>query len=351
MSDKELSTARPTLRTIAYLTGLGVSTVSRALKDGPEIGADTRARVQSVARQIGYRPNRAGVRLRTGKTNVVAVVLDEKDRGSPFVSQFVYGIAEGLEDTGYHLVVSPFAPADPIAMIRYIVETSSADGVILSRTQPQDGRVRYLLEHGFHVATHGRTELGLEHPYFDYDNEAFAVEALRLMAERGRRRIALIGPPPDLTYYKHTHLGFERGLQRYGLTGMPLASVNSDGALSEMRDIGRQLAAQPQRPDGIVSSSSVPAMALAMGLRDGGLEVGRDLDIVAKHESEFQSMVVPGMITIPEDFRLAGSTVAQLVAASIAGADPRSLQRVVGPDSKHEVQLAPPQPMRIDGYR
>src|SRR6218665_2767247 len=67
---------RPTLKTIAYMTGLGITTVSRALKDAPDIGADTKERVRLVASQLGYQPNRAGVRLRTGKTNVIALVLN-----------------------------------------------------------------------------------------------------------------------------------------------------------------------------------------------------------------------------------------------------------------------------------
>ena len=70
-----LQRERPTLKTIAFMTGLGVTTVSRALKDAPDIGAETKERVRMVARQLGYQPNRAGVRLRTGKTNVIALVL------------------------------------------------------------------------------------------------------------------------------------------------------------------------------------------------------------------------------------------------------------------------------------
>ncbi|MBL8893261.1 MAG: LacI family DNA-binding transcriptional regulator, partial [Rhizobiales bacterium] len=62
--------ARPTLKTIAELTGLGVTTVSRALKDGPELSLRTKQRVRNVANEIGYLPHRAGVRLKTGKTFV-----------------------------------------------------------------------------------------------------------------------------------------------------------------------------------------------------------------------------------------------------------------------------------------
>ena len=66
---------RPTLKTIAAETGLAIATVSRALKDAPDIGEETKKRVREAAKRLGYRPNRAGVRLRTGKTNVIALTL------------------------------------------------------------------------------------------------------------------------------------------------------------------------------------------------------------------------------------------------------------------------------------
>ena len=70
------SSARPTLRSLAEITGLGVSTVSQALRDNPEIAEETRRRVKLAAQQAGYRPDRAGVRLRTGKTNVITLILN-----------------------------------------------------------------------------------------------------------------------------------------------------------------------------------------------------------------------------------------------------------------------------------
>ena len=75
-------TVRPTLKTIAAATGLAIATVSRALKDAPDIGEDTKRRVRETATLLGYRPNRAGVRLRTGKTNVIALVLSTEAEGT-----------------------------------------------------------------------------------------------------------------------------------------------------------------------------------------------------------------------------------------------------------------------------
>jgi len=159
-------TGQPTLKTIAFITGLGVTTVSRALNDAPDIGRATKERVRLVARQIGYRPNRAGVRLRTGKTNVISLVMSIETEMLGVTSHIVYGISEHLAGTPYHLVVTPYRlGSDPLDPVRHVVETGSADGIIFSRTEPQDTRARYLHKRGFPFATHGRTELDFEHPF------------------------------------------------------------------------------------------------------------------------------------------------------------------------------------------
>lgn len=321
----------PTLKTIAFMTGLGISTVSRALKDGPEIGLETRARVKLIAQQIGYRPNRAGVRLKTGKTNVITVVLNPGDDGSGFFSNFVYGISDALSKTSYHLVVTPYSLGDPMAPIRYIAETGSADGVIMSRTQPDDPRVRYLLANGLPFATHGRTEMGIVHPFHDFDNEAFALEAVSLLVARGRRRLALLGPPPGLTYHKHTHQGFERGLKSFGLSGVPLSSVDIDTMLWDVRAAARELAGGNDPPDGIICSAVRSSFAVAAGFADRGLTIGKNFDIVTKHATDLLEMLRPEIIAIPEDFREAGRDTALMVMAWIAGADPAGLQRLVSP--------------------
>ncbi len=325
---------RPTLRSIAYLTGLGVSTVSRALKDGKEISEDTRARVKLIAQQIGYRPNRAGVRLRTGKTNVITVVLNAADGGSGFFTDFVYGISDGLKESSYHLVVTPYSLSDPMEPVRYIVETGSADGVILSRTQPIDPRVGFLTDNHMPFATHGRTEMGIDHPYHDYDNDSFAHEAVRVLKSRNRKHIALLGPPPTLTYSKHIHAGFERGLRNFDLASVPMSSIDSDTPLSEVRRQARNIALQAMRPDGFVCSSSPTAIAMAAGFADAGMKLAADFDVVTKQSSELASMMAPDVISIPEDFYEAGFNTARKVIAAIAGEDVSLLQHVVGLEAK-----------------
>lgn len=326
------SDKRPTLKTLAEITGLGISTVSQALRDSPAIAEETRKRVKLAAQQAGYRPNRAGVRLRTGKTNVITVALNPQDEGSGFFADFVFGISNGLAGTPYHLVVTPYSLEDPMVPIRYIVETASADGVIISRMQPNDPRVRYLHENSVPFATHGRTDLNLVHPYHDYDNESYAYRAMEILKQRGRKRIALLGPPRELTYHIHTNRGFERGLRDFDLEAFPIGSADIDQPLETIRALGHELAKADNGPDGIICSGVTAAVVLAKGLEDGGKMIGQDFDLVSKHASTLIAVTGPKIISIPEDFRKAGFRLAKLLIQSIDGAPAATLQEIVGPN-------------------
>jgi len=322
---------RPTLRSLAEITGLGISTVSQALRDSPEIAVETRKRVQLAAQQAGYRPNRAGVRLRTGKSNVISLVLNAEDGGSGFFANMVYGISETLKGTPYHLVVTPYSLSDPMEPIRYIVETNSADGVIISRTQPDDPRVRYLVENNMPFATHGRTDTGIQHAYFDFDNETCAYELLRLLHQRGRKQAALIGPPSQLTYFHHTLNGFNRGLSDFSMNGFLLSEVDSDSSIPDLIKAGLTLTQQRDKPDAIVCVSSSVALAVIVGMKQGGMELGRDYDLVTKPMTEIIRLSQPDIIGIDESFLKAGQELARMVVACIAGTDPSVLQVLDAP--------------------
>jgi len=341
---------RPTLKTIAFMTGLGVTTVSRALKDAPDIGAETKERVRMVARQLGYQPNRAGVRLRTGKTNVIALVLSIDEEIMGFSSQMVFGISEVLTGTPtisssprirtaripccrpYHIVVTPHSHSkDPMLPVRYILDTGSADGVIISRVEPDDPRVRLLAESGMPFTTHGRTDAGLVHPYHDFDNEAYAHQAVEKLVKRGRKRIALLQPPSKLTYYTHTRIGFQTGLHDYGAEEVPLR-VNIDAPLAEIRNAVEQLMRSPGAPDGIVSSAGSATIAVNAGIEAAGKRLGHDVDLVSKQSASILNWIRPEIITAHEDVRHAGREMAKQVIARIDGVDAELLQSISKPE-------------------
>jgi LacI family transcriptional regulator len=298
---------RPTLKTIAFMTGLGVTTVSRALKDAPDIGADTKERVRMVARQVGYEPNPAGVRLRTGKTHVISLIFSMEEEVLGLTSNMVYGISEVLASTPYNLIITPYSHTnDPLAPVRYVLETGSADGVIISRTEPDDARVKLLLERKLPFATHGRTELGVDHAYHDFDNEDFAFKAVEKLAQRGRKRIAMLEPPRNLTFARHLRDGFDAGLKAFGLEEALFTTVDLDSSLSDVQAATRALMMSEHPPDGLISTSGAGFMAMTVGLESLGLT----------------------LITCHEDIKLAGRELALAVLRQIEGASPETLQTI-----------------------
>jgi LacI family transcriptional regulator, galactose operon repressor len=325
---------RPTLKTIAYMTGLGVTTVSRALHDAPDIGQATKERVRLVAKQIGYRPNRAGVRLRTGKTNVISLILTVETEVLGLTSHLVYGISEFLAGSPYHLIVTPYnMQSDPLDPVRYIVETGSADGIIFSRTEPQDPRVRYLHERGFPFASHGRTDMEIEHPYFDFDNGRFGEVAAERLAGRGRKRLALLAPPAHLTYASHMTAGFQRAIERHDLIDVPIRTVTTDSSYEAIQaEIGRLMASR-NRPDGIVCGSASAAIA-AIGAAEGkGFVIGRDFDVAVKESFNMMRKFRSEIEVVHEDFRRAGMGLAEAVLRTIGGAPAAELQTLDVPEA------------------
>lgn len=318
---------RPTLKMIAEITGLGVTTVSRALKDAPDLAAATKARIRKVAEDIGYRPDRAGVRLRTGRTNVISLILSPHDEILGYGSSIIFGMSRSLRNTPYHLIVTPhFLDADPMEPIRYIMETGSADGVIFSRTEPMDERVRFLLERDFPFVCHGRTELSTPHPWYDYDNFAFAYEAARRLIVKGRRNLVLIRPPRAFTFHQHMVHGFMTAVSESGVSHTMVDGIDLESSPERIREFGRTIAGAGDRPDGFVCGGEVTAMALVAGLTDAGLEIGRDADLVAKQTSNLFDQVIPPIDSIYEDLQATGEALASILLRRIDNEPVDSLQ-------------------------
>jgi LacI family transcriptional regulator len=321
MSDHRIDphdSERPTLKTIAAETGLAIATVSRALKDAPDIGEETKRRVRETAERLGYRPNRAGVRLRTGKTNVIALVLSTEVDVMNHTSQLIYSIAAALRGTAYHLVVMPYFPdQDPLTPIRYIVETESADGVILNQTTPDDPRVHYMAERGFPFATHGRTAMGIEHVYFDFDNETFARLSVRELAARGRKRLLLVAPPRGHSYARHMIAGFMEEAALQGLTFEVMTEVSSDSGATRIEAAVADRYHQPKPPDGMVVGSTTAAMAACSGAESTGLVIGRDFDVSAKEAISFLRRFRKEIIVTHEDVGRAGTFLARALITAM----------------------------------
>jgi len=320
---------KPTLKTISMLSGLAVPTVSRALNDAPDIGAETKKRVRRIADEIGYVPNRAGVRLRTGRTNVISLVLSTQHDMMNHTARLISSLAGHLRGTQFHLIVTPFFPdEDPMRPIRYIVETGSADAIVMNQIEPQDPRVAYLMERKFPFATHGRSDWRDQHAYFDYDNGVFGQLSVSELVKRQRKNILLVAPPKTQNYAMDMREGAMTMACRLSARLTVLSRVTSDSPSSDLMARVAEMLTGPDTPDGIICGSTSSAMALIAAFEAAGRVIGEDFDVVAKEAIPVLQMFRPPVIAMYEDVARAGEFLAEAAINAIRHPDLPPMQEL-----------------------
>lgn len=321
---------RPTLKTISELSGFAVPTVSRALKDAPDIGEATKAKVRQIAAEVGYVPNRAGVRLRTGKTNVISVVLStEHDSSDDHMGRLIASIAQALRGTPYHMIVTPYSEDENrMTPIRYVVETRSADAVIINQIERDDARVNYLLERGFPFVTYGRDENCRAHPYFDFDNGSFGQIAARKLLDRGRRSFLLVAPPLEQSYSSHMVEGMRAALSGSDVRFEVLEGTSSHDGNTRMRIALAERLAQAPHVDAVIAPSATSAICAVAALEHLGMTLGKEIDVFAKEATHFLCFFRPEIMTVREDVVAAGKFLADAAVRAIEHPDLPPLQSV-----------------------
>ncbi|MBX2882287.1 MAG: LacI family transcriptional regulator [Granulosicoccus sp.] len=330
MSDRD--DHRPTLKTIADLTGLSLSTVSLSLRGGDNLKPSTREKVAQAAAEIGYVPNRAGVRLRTGRTNVLALVLAADVNNLDFTRIMIQGIGEHIRGSRYHLSVVPeFESSDPVAAVRYILKNRSADGVLLTHTSARDPRVQMLMDADFPFVSHGRTEFYSPHPYHDFHAEKFVELAVDRLASKGRRRLLLAAVDNGTTNFANTVNGFKNAIARTELLGEVVENSTVFADTRGARHFGQSLAEKSERCDAIVCNNELTALAIIGGLQDKGLQLGGDYDLICKQTTEILPTLYPNLDTVAEDLFATGRELASLLLARIGGQSTKALQTLHEP--------------------
>jgi len=323
---------KPTQQTIAKLTGLAVTTVSRALANDPAIAAKTREKVLSTAKTIGYVPDRAAQRLRTGRTNVVSLVLDPHSEILGFGNSMITGIADIVRGTRYHLTVMQYQLGeDPLEPIRFIVRNRQADGILFARTTHNDPRAAFLMEQRFPFVTHGRTGFQ-DHAWYDYDNHAFARIAVERLAKRGCRKIGIIPPSRSFMYHEYMMAGYSSGLRDFGLSYNAPEGFDLNMDADQLHaGIGKWIHSA-DRPDGIICPGEVSAILVHSAIVDAGLEPGRDISLIAKRTSKIFEHLRPNMNSLHEDIEEAGRILMRLMLRQLDGEKPQELQYLAKPD-------------------
>jgi LacI family transcriptional regulator len=311
------------LKDLADKLGLSQTTVSRALNGYPEVNEATRERVLAAARQFHYRPNASARRLATGRAGAIGAVL-QSNRSmllDPHYAEFLAGLGERLADDEIDIVLSP-ARGDEIANYRRMASGTRVDAIILSSPVLRDDRVRFLSELGMPFVLHGRTTSDIPHAWLDIDNEGAFRHAATHLLDLGHTRIGLINGDTRFTYARDRERGFRAALAERGIAAEP--KWMSSGLMTDevgFRAADRFLAGKP-RPTAFLVSSMMMALGAFRAIRAAGLELGRDISMIA-HDDVFPFLnadrMVPTMSTTRSSIRAAGTRIAELTIEILNG--------------------------------
>jgi LacI family transcriptional regulator len=309
-----------TIKDVARALGVSAATVSRALAGNPRISEETRARVAKVAREVGYVPNRAAQSLVGGRSSgFVGLVLTDAGYGreDSYLGDFISGLGEGLSDRGIDLFLAAIPTGQSeLSVIRNIVATRRADGLILARTSEADPRVSFLLEAGFPFVTHGRV-LDETAPYswVDTDGAAAFAEAFDLLYELGHRRFGLVTIKEPMTFRLDRTEGLLGAINRRGDPSVTLAvasSVRFDAGLR--RKAIRDLLTRPERPTAVLALFDGLALAVIEEASALGLSVPRDLSVIGFDNIVSAGHARPGLTTFDSDTAHSARALARILA-------------------------------------
>lgn len=310
-----------TLRDVAELAGVSVATASNALSGARRVGADAVERVVAAAERLGYRRNEVARSLRTGLRNTVGVVIP--DVTNPFFAEIVAEIEGRANALGWSVVLcnAGFDLAREAAYLARLI--SSADGVLLFSTSPDEAAVGPLVDLGVPVVAGDEpihvAGVGTVHS----DNEDGGLLAARHMLERGGRVFGIIEGPASMPTARARVAGFERGLAERGVRIAAEHRVTATYSLEGGRAGMRELLRRDAPVDAVFTCTDMQAIGAVFEAEDHGREVPDDLILCGFDDISWAPRIRPSLTTIHQDARgMARAAFDMLVAAIVDGEAP-----------------------------
>jgi LacI family transcriptional regulator len=305
------------IKALAKELGLSTSTVSRALNGYQDVNAETRKRVEDTAKELGYRANAGARRLARGSTEAVGIVYSAavENLGNPQFLDMAGGLSERLHAEHFDLMLAVASDELDLDIYDRLFRGGRVDAVLLPNTRAKDIRVDFLLERGYPFLAYGRTSQSNAYSWFDFDNDAGSMLAVRHLVSLGHQQIAYVHSPLALNFALQRHRGFQAGMQEAGLVFDAAWLAGPAVDRRSGREAVHALMALPRPPTAIVVDNNLGGIGVMRGLMDRGLVLGKDISVVVHGVIPADSLLAglePTMVTQPTAHRT-GETMAEMV--------------------------------------
>ncbi|MDI3517424.1 MAG: hypothetical protein PWP37_281 [Thermotogota bacterium] len=307
---------RPTLREIAEMLGLSISTVSRALNGDPRVNKETAEMVVRKARELGYIPNAIAKSLKTKATRMIGVIIP--DVGSSIFPEYARGVLDACRKFGYQAVMinSDMNRRMELSAVRSLTSLQ-VDGIVMTGTKLTKRELVQFKSNGlpFVVARRETRIKGI--PFIDVDNIFGGYLAGKHLIETlGRSRLAFIGSRFSGEPARRRLKGFLKALDEHKM--VPVAIVREEASFN-----GGYRAAQilHKRVDAIFAYNDIMAIGALMFFQEMGTKIPEEVAIVGFDDIPFSSLPIVNLTTVHQPVYQIGEKAVEVLTKLINGED------------------------------
>ena len=321
------------LKDIAQDLNVSVVTVSKVLRDHPDIGAETRERVLKRMKELNYRPNLAARALVTGKTYAIGLIVP--DLIHPFFGQVAKALSSVLRRKGYSLVLS--SSEDDPELERQEIEQLLArrvDALVIASSQWTVESFRRIEDHKTPYILIDRRFDGLPAHFVGVDDTAVGRLATEHLIAVGCRRLAHIGGPGVSTALGRAE-GFRSVLAEKGLADRPefvvMREHGDDAGDSSGYEVMKRLLALRPHPDGVFCYNDPTAMGAMKAVLEAGLDVPNDVAVVGCGNVTYADFLRIPLTSVDQQSESIGERAAKLALSLLEQRPGRTKQILLEP--------------------
>jgi LacI family transcriptional regulator len=289
------------LKELADKLQVSVSTVSKALRDSYEIGADTKKRVLEMAEELGYRANPYAGHLRSHKSKTIAVIVPELTNN--FFIQAISGAGSIAREKEYHVLI--YVTHDEFKLEESILkhlQNGRVDGVLmsLSATTKTYDHINELIQYNIPVVFFDRICHEIETAKIITDDFASGFNATEHLIQNGCRDIAYLSISDHLSIDNKRKQGYLEALSKYDITVNDARIIKCNGdEKSNYRKI-KQLLQQSNKPDGIFASVEKLALATYHVCNDLNIKIPDEVKVIGFSNLQTAPLLRPSLTTITQ---------------------------------------------------
>ena len=302
---------------IAELAGVSRATVSRYLNDG-YVSQEKRERIARVIDETGYVPSRRAKTLRTGRTEVVGVIIPKINSAS--VSRMVAGISGVLNDAGYQVLLANTDndSSRELDFLRLFAERDQVDGIILIATVLTAAHVAAIRDAKAPVVILDQSLAGCS---CVYQSDRDAVRAVtELVVARGAAHPAYVGVfDEDVSAGHMRRLGFLDACEAAKLSVPPAAMATAEFTVDSGYECAEQVLDAYPEVDALVCATDSIAYGALTCLREYGRPVPDEVQVTGVGDAELSQIVMPTLTTVHHHYKTSGAEAARMLLGLMTG--------------------------------